>query len=346
MAAEPDAISALIAAVDAKRSFRLEAGAGSGKTFALVETLHHLLGTRRAELSTAGRRIACITYTNAAKNEILRRIDEDPLVQVSTIHDFLWSLIEPFQRELRKELVEYNKTLSRPFEEFLHLGPEVTVQYGDRARWFPEGHLHHDDVIKLAQRIVLKYPKLARIDADRFPYIFVDEFQDTFKETIDLLLNGLLAAREGRIVIGLFGDSMQNIYDDGVGAVDDERLEHITKHENFRSARPIVDLLNKIRPELPQRVAKADSDVGEALMFVNATALTPQERLALAEKQLTKRGWSIDDAKRLISLTASSRRSCNFPRSSGFMRGAARTAGATCWKRENRMRACCPILRS
>ena len=299
MAAEPDAIAKLIAAVDARQSFRLEAGAGSGKTFSLIAVLRHLLATQRTELSSAGRRIACITYTNAAKNEILKRIAEDPLVQVSTIHDFLWSLIEPHQPELRKELVEYNKTLSRPFEELDHLGPEVTVQYGDRARWFPDGHLHHDDVIKLAQRIVLKYPKLARIDADRYPYVFVDEFQDTFKETIDLLLNGLLAARQGRVVIGLFGDSMQNIYDGRVGGLNDERLEHITKDENFRSARPVVELLNKIRPQLPQRVMRADEGIDEVLLFVNATASSPEERLALAERQLTERGWSLSSAKRL-----------------------------------------------
>src|SRR4051812_36335465 len=75
------------------RSFFLFAGAGSGKTRSLVNALKHLRTHFGKRLRFGGQRIAVITYTNAACDEIVQRMDFDPLVQVSTIHSFAWQLI-------------------------------------------------------------------------------------------------------------------------------------------------------------------------------------------------------------------------------------------------------------
>jgi DNA helicase-2/ATP-dependent DNA helicase PcrA len=125
---------------------------------------------QRSELSRSGREIACITYTNAATDEIRRRIADDPLVRVSTIHDFQWSLIERHQAELREELVLHNRGLKRPFEDFDSLDPATRVTYSNRGRWFPDGQISHDDVIQLSKRMIARYPKLARLAADHYPY--------------------------------------------------------------------------------------------------------------------------------------------------------------------------------
>lgn len=79
--------------------FLLSGGAGSGKTHTLVEVIKHIISEYPASL------IACITYTNAAVQEIDNRVNHNNL-RVSTIHDFLWDCISNFQEELRDSLVK------------------------------------------------------------------------------------------------------------------------------------------------------------------------------------------------------------------------------------------------
>ena len=78
------------------------AGAGSGKTTSLVKALSHLSGTRAPDLRRRGQRVACITYTAVAVGEILSDVGNDALFHVSTIHSFLWTIVHPFQRDLRQ----------------------------------------------------------------------------------------------------------------------------------------------------------------------------------------------------------------------------------------------------
>jgi DNA helicase II / ATP-dependent DNA helicase PcrA len=86
------------------KSFLLEAGAGAGKTYSLIETLRYLIKMQSKQLLQRNQRIACITYTNAATKVINSRIDGNPLVFTDTIHAFCWSLIKNFQPFLRKEI--------------------------------------------------------------------------------------------------------------------------------------------------------------------------------------------------------------------------------------------------
>lgn len=65
-----------------KQSFILEAGAGSGKTWSLVESIKYIINHESQNLAKHNRKIACITYTNVAANEIIERIDNNPLVNV------------------------------------------------------------------------------------------------------------------------------------------------------------------------------------------------------------------------------------------------------------------------
>src|SRR3546814_8831535 len=67
-------------------------------------------------------------------------------------------------------------------------------------------------------------------------------------------------------LIGLFGDHWQKIYGDGCGSVEHAALEVIDKNANFRSVDPIVQMLNRMRPDLPQMVSDPDA-LGEARVF-------------------------------------------------------------------------------
>ena len=69
-------------------SFLLEAGAGAGKTYSLIEALRNLIATQGQALRRRNQKIACITYTNVATAIISSRIDGNPLVLTETIHAF------------------------------------------------------------------------------------------------------------------------------------------------------------------------------------------------------------------------------------------------------------------
>src|SRR5205814_4936239 len=70
------------------RSFFLYAGAGSGKTRSLVDAVKFVCRTQGRRLSLLGKKVAVITFTNAACDEIKQRLEFDPRVEVSTIHSF------------------------------------------------------------------------------------------------------------------------------------------------------------------------------------------------------------------------------------------------------------------
>ncbi|MER5959449.1 UvrD-helicase domain-containing protein [Streptomyces sp. NPDC001893] len=293
-----DTLEAVIAKLEARRSFLVEAGAGAGKTTTLVRALQHLLAHRRVSLEANHRRIACITFTNIAKKKILERIAADPLVYVGTIHEFLWSVIQPYQHELWQQILEYNKELTKP-EEMDDVTTAPVIEYSDRGRRLSEGRIFHDDVLALSLRLVKAHPKLVRIIASQYPIIFVDEYQDTSPETIELLLDHLAGAGRERCTVGLFGDSMQKIFPSGVGTVQRPGLAEITKHENYRCSPPVVDVLNQMRPMLIQD-AVGKQQTGEVHLFLNTAIPVGHKRLAMAEATLSQHGWTRENTKYLL----------------------------------------------
>jgi DNA helicase len=239
--------------IDNNKNFVLDAGAGSGKTRTLTETLKNLLEWRGKEYMYTGRKIACITYTNVAADEIMSRINDDSRVRVSTIHSFLWSIIGRYQKELRESLIEMNGTLEIG-KRVENLAAELEykdISYVD-YRDFRKGKIGHDDVIALSHLMFNTYPKLSRFVADLYPVIFIDEYQDTSEKVIDIILNIVGDRYKCRVIIGLFGDWMQSIYEHGVGNVnpEDRGLERIIKEENHRSSKRVVQVLNKIRGDI------------------------------------------------------------------------------------------------
>ena len=87
-------------------NFFLYAGAGSGKTYSLVTALERFRDSHGRQLRNNGQKVAVVTYTNAACDEIIERIDQDPLFAISTIHRFCWEQISSFHEDIRKHLLE------------------------------------------------------------------------------------------------------------------------------------------------------------------------------------------------------------------------------------------------
>ncbi|MGY8611493.1 UvrD-helicase domain-containing protein [Bacillus altitudinis] len=78
-----------IAQSDINTSIIVQAGPGSGKTTLLVERLKYIIENRRHSHSG----IACITYTNVTKDEIIERLQKKNYIQpkelfIGTIHSF------------------------------------------------------------------------------------------------------------------------------------------------------------------------------------------------------------------------------------------------------------------
>ena len=57
--------------IDNKSNFILDAGAGSGKTYTLVEALKYIINQHSREYKSTGQRIACITYTGSSELSVV-----------------------------------------------------------------------------------------------------------------------------------------------------------------------------------------------------------------------------------------------------------------------------------
>lgn len=250
------------------KSFRLEAGAGAGKTYSLVKVLQHLIERDRLLLPQLHQQIACITFTNVAKTEIELRVDRSPLVYCDTIHGFCWSLISGFQKELRSIIAEAD-AWQELLEEVDGMGDQVVgYTLGYRRLSDVELFLHHDDVISLTAEL-FRNAKFRLLLAARYPVILVDEYQDTNAEWMAAFTEHVLGVT-GAPLCGLFGDHWQKIYGDGCGAVESPKLVEIGKKANFRSATVIVDCLNRMRPELTQNAAHTEAAGTVRLLHCNS----------------------------------------------------------------------------
>lgn len=271
------AFEEIVSCIESSESYVVEAGAGSGKTYSLIQTLRYLIENQGSKLENNKQKIICITYTNVAKNEIIKRIEYNKLVNVFTIHEFLWQSINQYQKQLKIELCKLNedrltndKANGKDSKYLENLSSRIAniegVFYNDSSfRDFERGELHHDDVIDLAKLIFENYSLITSIISQKFPYIFIDEYQDTSVGTTKLLINDLLIPNKGKIVLGFYGDSHQKIYDNGVGDLqeyydrEEPILKLIKKEENYRSSKSVVNLLNNFRTNI-QQVAKKEVD--------------------------------------------------------------------------------------
>ncbi|ASQ90258.1 DNA helicase II [Prosthecochloris sp. GSB1] len=258
------ALDEMFQCIRERKSFRLEAGAGAGKTYSLVKALQLIIDEDGAQLIRRHQKVACITYTNVATDEVTKRTDGHPVVQASTIHSFCWELCKSFQADLRSEVMNISPMVEK-IEEVGEIGTRrISYDLGYRRVTETEIFLHHDDVLKIMVAL-MENSKFRRILASKFPMIFIDEYQDTDASFAESLIRNFIATREGPLV-GLFGDSWQKIYKTGAGRIDHTNLQLIGKEANFRSAPAVVDILNRIRPDLPQKVSEPAA-VGSAKVY-------------------------------------------------------------------------------
>lgn len=309
------------ACLDNHRSFALIAGAGSGKTSSLVEALERIRDREGRVLRQNGQRIACITFTKRAVKVIKSRLGFDDLYLVSTLHSFLWDQISRFQADIRealslgrlpalidKERAKDNGGNSRTArdarakaerleQELAELATVENFSYGDaNFSDYPNGQLSHDDVIEIAAYLFAQNATFRRITGLRFPYILVDEAQDTFEGIINGL--NLVCAGQGLPIVGYFGDPWQQIYDGSAGAfAPPQGGDTITKTENFRCSKSVIRLLNAYRGDVEQYAAGDNKGREGSVEFRLVQAEVPElPRNRYSEAQIERALTRMDEA--------------------------------------------------
>jgi DNA helicase-2/ATP-dependent DNA helicase PcrA len=315
------------------KGFVMLAGAGSGKTTSLVKALDYVASTHGARLKARTQQVACITYTEVAAQEIHADVGNNPLVMVSTIHSFLWSLAKAFQKDIarwvrsrvetkvgkivEKQAAYSSRTRQTTIEQDISDLDKLQSQlqlldsvgrytYGmgsDYAR----GVLGHEDVLSMVPELVLHSKLLAKIAASKYPYIFVDESQDTFPNVVEALKH-VSAQAKGAVCLGFFGDPMQQIYQRSAGAI---KLEpgwvSIEKPQNFRSSDKVLSVINRVRSDADGLVQVSGRQPekrteGECFFFVLPADDQRSERLeevrAWLERHSTAGSWTADSTAR------------------------------------------------
>lgn len=314
-------IHACIAATP-PQPFVVRAGAGSGKTTSLIKALDWVMSEHGASMRAKKQKVACITYTDLAANEILADVNADPLVHVSTIHSFYWAIAKTFQADIKIWLKDdIRRRISELEEEFKNYGTRVRQTTRDRntadqeryarnlealdgVRMFnygvgsdyAKGVLGHEDILKLADFLLQNRPLFRRVVALNYPFVFIDESQDTFPGVVKSFKEVETQMR-GKFCLGFFGDPMQSIFMRGAGDIPrEDHWRFITKPENFRCAKQILDVANAVRAQgdgmeqvrgLHEKIDGVFSPVeGSARMFVLPNTLNRTEALARV------RAWS------------------------------------------------------
>jgi len=126
------------------------------------------------------------------------------------------------------------------------------LQY--KKMYWRKGLLAHDDVLYFSHFLIVNNPRLLDVIRAKFPYLFIDEFQDT--NPIQTFLLKKIAEKES--TVGVIGDIAQSIY--GFQGAKPEQfvgfslpgLKEYTILDNHRSTNKIISVLNAIRSDLRQ----------------------------------------------------------------------------------------------
>lgn len=280
------------------KSFFLFAGAGSGKTRTLVNVLTKFKESYGYDYKIRNKKIAIITYTNAAADEINHRLSYDSIFEVSTIHSFCWELIKNFTTDIKKwikqdldeSIIDIEDKLSRARDlnnktaisnrkkleskkkrliALLSISKFVYNPNGDN---YTKASLNHSEVISIACSFLTSKDLFKQILINKYPIVLIDESQDTKKDLIEALFI-VQSQYKNSFMLGLFGDTMQRIYSDGKERLGEDLPEDWIKpikQMNHRSKSRIIELNNKIRKDIDeqQQLSRVENTGGTVKLFI------------------------------------------------------------------------------
>ena len=282
-----------------RKSFFLFAGAGSGKTYSLVLLLKKIHNSIGKDLLLQGKNVAVITFTNAATDEIINRLDYSPIFHISTIHSFVWEVIKYYQSDIKRLYCSYieedlkalekkiKETKNKTTKTYLSSVEKLECQKERLAKaqtiekfvYNPNGSnpeynaLKHAEVIRISARMIIESRMLQRIIAQRYPILLIDESQDTKKELVDVFFE-IQRNFADIFTLGLLGDQKQRIYADGKENIEDSiptEWEKPVKRMNYRCAKRIIQLANDIGKDIDinaEQRPREDANDGFVRLFI------------------------------------------------------------------------------
>ena len=151
---------------------------------------------------------------------------------------------------------------------------------------------------------------MSQILRSRFPIILIDESQDTNKDLVNALL-GVIKEHGDELVIGMFCDTMQRVYFDGLEDLSraiPSNWEKPEKKMNHRSSKRIVTLANAIRATLDgqEQIPRSDASEGLVRFFIADSNSNKdhveEEVLARMLKLSDDSGWKQRDTVKILIL--------------------------------------------
>lgn len=325
-----------LVSLDNKKSFFLFAGAGTGKTYTLVELLKIIKEKYAEYFRLTSKHCAVITYTNAATDEIINRLKDTSIFDISTIHSFIWSLIKPFQKDIKKTYITFKKqkfaeieakltkakpnTKSRKKYEEQKEGLIAEIEFAKSVEEFvydPNGEnlernsLNHSDVLKIGSYLIANKALMQEVLIGAYPILLIDEGQDTNKKVIDAFIE-VQNRHQENFKLGILGDTKQRIYFDGEENIEDKLSDQWQKDHlnvNYRSDSRIVELSNKIALQLnPDAVVSPKDGVqkGYVHLFIKeySEGLNKIETESLVRKIMsdisTDKEWTDENVEILL----------------------------------------------
>ena len=323
--------------------YRIFAGPGAGKTHLLIQNIKAIVENSK-QIKSGMKKVLCITYTNTAADEIMKRLGSySKYVVVSTIHSFISeNIFKQFQIQLKAQIYsQFNiaipkdiqvqsqqegfttlsgKSKEEIFEfisksyplvsqdEYLDLskkkmtnitiniaplnqinttGNEKVVLNTEKLSielakaikhytWSVAGKLSFDEILYFGWKLVSEYELITHMLRVAFPYILIDEYQDT-NPIQNLIIRKI---SEKRVIVAVVGDVAQSIYSfQGASYLDFKNfklpstlpINDFVIEGNRRSTENIIYLLNYLRNKdqtLKKQYCAKNKDTNNLITFI------------------------------------------------------------------------------
>ncbi|MBI4698305.1 MAG: UvrD-helicase domain-containing protein, partial [Nitrospirae bacterium] len=225
----------------------------------------------RREIEALGYKRDFVIYDDDDSCSLIRSILKD-----FSIHEALFKGISSKITSLKASLIGPKEFLAMTNNEddygFDEKLARVYVRYHDDLK--KNNALDFDDLIMLTVKLFDQHPAVLDRYKKEFPYIMIDEFQDT--NTAQYKLARLLAGRNGNICV--VGDDDQSIYKFRGADVknilsfdkDFQKVKTVRLEQNYRSTQNILDAADGIISQNPFRKPKklwSERGSGEKIFY-------------------------------------------------------------------------------
>lgn len=265
------------------------AGAGGGKTTSMVKAI-----TEQIALLKENRFLCVVTYTNDATSSIRSKLSDEikipPNVFIGTIHSFLFRFIfKPhFPNGSAYSIISGISKKEDEIASFISWAKKKIPESDKRKRvinnkWnkrkeeiykrLDDAKLITNDLLVKKCKVLTSKAKIRKTLSNKLQYIFVDEYQDTYKWLDDIFKD---IYKGGKTELAVIGDPNQSIYGFSYGssengarrpkAFNDFPLammklscdSYIENNMNYRSSTEIVALANLFNKSFQQESNNGD----------------------------------------------------------------------------------------